>query len=78
MINMDLATDVFLEYFLNNFEEQIWVGSSFFSYTQYFSLLIPEVQPVLNMVLLLLAHTHTGGKSLNAYLHILGGGEPRN
>lgn len=51
MINMDLATDFFLEYFLNNFEEQIWVGSSFFSYTQYFSLLIPEVQPILNMVI---------------------------
>ena len=58
MINMDLATDVFLEYFLNNFEEQIWVGSSFFSYTQYFSLLIPEVQPVLNMVIPL----HTRGR----------------
>ena len=67
MINIDLATNVFLEYFLNNFEEQIWVCSSFFSYTQYFSLLIPEVQPVLNMVIPL----HTRGRRAQKLVELI-------
>ena len=64
---MDLATDAFLEDFLNNFEEQIWVGSSFFSYTQYFSLLIPDVQHVLNMVIPL----HTRGRRAQKLVELI-------